>query len=166
MSRNAIALLLILLVVLAAPSIAAADAIPLVGSVDNGEVRYEWEFFPTFGDAQFVISNIGTTPLTHFDLPITGLTEYEADPDVWTLSPETGTGMFRISSGSLRNGQSFLVDYLFDPDEVVLGYVSMVYTDDGDISNTLDGIVTTTPEPATLGMLAIASASLIRRKRR
>ncbi|MBL7221423.1 MAG: hypothetical protein ISS69_15025 [Phycisphaerae bacterium] len=151
---------------LTAPGVVAANAIPLTGSVDNGEVRYDWEFFPTFGAAEFVISNIGTTPLTHFDLPITGLTEYEADPDFWTLSPETGTGMFTISSGGgeLRYGDSFLVDYFFDPDAVVLGYADLYY--EGFHTGTLHNIVTTTPEPATLTFFVIGAATLIRRKRR
>ncbi|MBL7221425.1 MAG: PEP-CTERM sorting domain-containing protein [Phycisphaerae bacterium] len=164
MSKNTIASLLVLLAVLAAPGIAAADAIPLVGSVDNGEVRYEWEFFPTFGDAEFVISNIGTTPITEFELPITGLIEYEADPDVWTGTLDKDTRIFRITGGSLENGGSFLIDYLFNKDEVVLGYADLYY--EGFHTGTLHNIVTTTPEPATLGLLALGGLVLIRRRKK
>ena len=161
MSRNAIALLLILLAVLAAPGIAAAD---VMGSVDNGEVLYEYSFDMTTGGATIAISNIGTTPITLFELPITALTEYETDPDVWTLSPETGTGTFQITGGQLSNGQSFLIDYLFDPDAVVLGYADLFYR--GDETGTLHGIVTTTPEPATLTLLALGGLALIRRRKK
>jgi hypothetical protein len=137
----------LVLIILLTTSI-QADAIPDSGVIDNGEVEYEWEFFMTTGDASLTISNIGTTPITQFDLYIAELIEYETDPDFWELDPESGSGIFSISGGTLRDDDSFLIEYMFNKDLVELAYSNLDYTDDGDITRTLSNIV-------TLALLAI-----------
>lgn len=115
--------------------------IPTNGSVDNGEVQYDFNFDMNLGEATIAISNIGTTPLTEFNLNIAELVGYEADPDVWGLNPSSGTANFSITGGTLENGSGFLIDYTFNKDLVELTFDSLDYSGAFG-SGTLDNIVT------------------------
>ena len=157
-----------LIIVALAASSALGNAVPITGSVDDGKVQYEWDFTHfDLGVGNLAISNIGTQPLNLLELDIAELTQYWSDPDVWQLTPSSGTGIFSISGGQLPNGQSFLIDYEFNKDLVQLVYSDLIYTGIGDDHVHLSNIVTVglIPEPSTLAVLAIAGPLLLRRCR-
>ena len=156
------------LIALALPATTAlGDAIPDTGSVDDGKVQYDYNFDMAGGGATIAISNIGTQPLNLFELEIAALIEYWPDPDVWQLTPPSGTGRFSITGGELGNGGSFLIDYEFNKDLVQLVYSDLIYSGIGDNQVHLSGIVTTAliPEPSTLAALTVAIPLLLRRRR-
>ena len=156
-----------LIILAMSPPPALANAIPDTGSVDDGKVQYDYNFDMAGGGATIAISNIGTTPLDLFQLDIAELIEYWPDPDVWQLTPPSGTGTFSITGGSLANGESFLIDYEFNKDLVQLVYSDLIYSGIGDNQVHLSGIVTTAliPEPSTLAALTVAIPLLLRRRR-
>ena len=154
------------LIALALPvSPALGNDIPLAGTVNNGEVQYDWEFHMDVGAGNLAISNIGTTPLTLFELDIAELTQYWSDPDVWDLNPPSGTWTFSITGSSLINGESLLIDYEFNKNLVQLIYADFGYQGADDIG-TLNNIVTVgpIPEPSTVVLLAVGAPLLLRRR--
>ena len=99
------------------------------------------------------------------------MTGYEADPESLFITPGTGSGIKNMSGDHINIGlgESFLVDYTFNPTGVTLGYETLSYSGDFG-AGTLDNVVTTiaaptVPVPSALLLGAIGLGAVTRKKR-